>query len=956
MPETRIRILHVEDVPADAELAERELRQAGFELDIRRVETREAFLAALADFAPELILSDYRLPEFDGMQALLLAKEHAPDVPVVITTGSVNEETAVECMKAGAADYVLKEQLGHLGIAVRSALERQRLVVEKRTDEKRIRGLNRLLRTITEVNQLLVRATDEESLLKDVCRILVSHGGYALAWIGRADRETMRVVPVASAGDETGYLQRIEVRWDDSPEGRGPLGIAIRERRSAIVSDVQADPMEVPFRRLHPSPGFGSIAAIPIRRGGAVIEGLIVYSAEEVFIDEEELALLEDLAGDLTFALDALDAREALRRSNVELRKLGRAVEQTPATVMITDLGGRIEYVNPRFTEVTGYTAEEALGQNPRILKSDRTPPEVHRAMWETIAAGRVWQGELCNRKKDGTLFWESASISPVRDEQGVTTSYVAVKEDITDRKRAAEKLAKSEIYFRSLIENAQDVIVVIDAGGDLLFMSPAVERILGRPPEQFVGKNAFEFIHPEDAAGIQAALRRVVDDPELPQTVVFRFRHANGSWRTLEGIGKLLAAEGSPRAVVNVRDVTESRALEERLRQSQKMEAVGRLAGGVAHDFNNLLTVIFGYSDVLLQGLEPGPLHEAMQEVRRASERAAALTRQLLAFSRKQTLVPEVLDLGEVVSSLSTMVERLIGEDIKVRVVVSPDLGRVKADRGQLEQVVMNLAVNARDAMPKGGSLIFELQNVELDDAYTAAHAEVKPGPYALLAISDTGTGMDAETQKRIFEPFFTTKETGKGTGLGLSTVHGIVHQSGGAIDVYSEPGQGTTFKVYLPRFAGDAAVPRPVSAINTALAAGSETVLVIEDEAAIRQLTKLILQKAGYTVLLAESPVAAERIAGSHPGPIHLMLTDVVMPGMRGPELAERLIRARSDLRVLYMSGYTDDAIAHHGFLDAGTEFLQKPFTPLGLTQKIREVLGRGSEDAASSSSHDG
>ena len=288
--------------------------------------------------------------------------------------------------------------------------------------------------------------------------------------------------------------------------------------------------------------------------------------------------------------------------------------------------------------------------------------------------------------------------------------------------------------------------------------------------------------------------------------------------------------------------------------------------------------------------------------------------------------------------------------------VVVSPNLGRVKADRGQLEQVVVNLAVNARDAMPKGGSLLFGLQNVELDDAYTATHAEVEPGPYVLLAISDTGTGMDAETQKRIFEPFFTTKETGKGTGLGLSTVHGIVHQSGGAIDVYSEPGQGTTFKVYLPRFAGDAAVPRPVSAINTALAAGSETVLVIEDEAAIRQLTKLILQKAGYTVLLAESPVAAERIAGSHPGPIHLMLTDVVMPGMRGPELAERLIRARPDLRVLYMSGYTDDAIAHHGFLDAGTEFLQKPFTPLGLTQKIREVLGRGSQDAASSSSHDG
>jgi nitrogen-specific signal transduction histidine kinase/CheY-like chemotaxis protein len=387
--------------------------------------------------------------------------------------------------------------------------------------------------------------------------------------------------------------------------------------------------------------------------------------------------------------------------------------------------------------------------------------------------------------------------------------------------------------------------------------------------------------------------------------------------------------------------DITDRRRMEEQLRQSQKMEAVGRLAGGVAHDFNNLLTVMFGYSDILLQRLEPGPLHEAAQEVRRAGERAAGLTRQLLAFSRKQTLVPEVLDLGDVVSGLSTMVERLIGEDVKVSVVVSPGLGRVKADRGQLEQVVMNLAVNARDAMPKGGSLIFELQNVELDDAYTATHAELKPGPYVLLAISDSGTGMDAETQKHIFEPFFTTKEAGKGTGLGLSTVYGIVHQSGGAIDVYSESGRGTTFKVYLPRFADDAAVPRAVSGIHPALAAASETVLVVEDEAAIRQLTNLILQKAGYTVLLAESPVAAERIAGSHPGPIHLLLTDVVMPGMRGPELAQRLLRLRPDLRVLYMSGYIDNAIARLGLLHAGAEFLQKPFTPDGLTRKVREVL---------------
>jgi two-component system, cell cycle sensor histidine kinase and response regulator CckA len=508
-------------------------------------------------------------------------------------------------------------------------------------------------------------------------------------------------------------------------------------------------------------------------------------------------------------------------------------------------------------------------------------------------------------------------------------------------RKRAGEALRESEERYRVLFDGSPLPMYLYDQ--ETLAIAEVNEAAVlhyGYSREEFLSKTLREIWHPDQGARAAASLPASSGEP---RSTVRRHVKKGGASITAEVSSHAVLFAGRSYRLSVIRDITDQRELEERFRQSQKMEAVGRLAGGVAHDFNNLLTVILGYSDVLLQGLEPGSLLEATQEVRRAGERAAALTRQLLAFSRKQTLVSEVLDLGDVVSGLSTMVERLIGEDIKVSVVVSPGLGRVKADRGQLEQVVVNLAVNARDAMPKGGSLIFELQNVELDDAYTATHAEVEPGPYMLLAISDTGTGMDAETQKRIFEPFFTTKEAGKGTGLGLSTVHGIVHQSGGTIDVYSEPGRGTTFKVYLPLFAGDEAVPRALSGINPALAAASETVLVVEDEAAIRQLTNLILQKAGYTVLLAESPVAAERIAGSHPAPIDLMLTDVVMPDMRGPELAERLLRLRPDLRVLYMSGYTDDAIAHHGMLDAGTEFLQKPFTSLQLTQKVREVLGR-------------
>jgi two-component system cell cycle sensor histidine kinase/response regulator CckA len=635
-------------------------------------------------------------------------------------------------------------------------------------------------------------------------------------------------------------------------------------------------------------------------------------------------------------AQDALRESEEQFRAMFDLASVGVA-QADPVT-------GRWLAVNPRMCLITGYPAAELLTMRvPEI-----THPEDRRRDWDLfqrVVKGEAPEYRLEKRyiRKDGSIAWVNVNMVVLRDAAGKPTRTVATIEDITERRRAAELLRESEERYRHIVEAATEGICSLDAELRISFVNGAFARMLGFTPEEMIGTPVERYSFPAESnefrEHMDARRRGVAERYERR----LQRKDGNECWSLVSG-APILDSDGRFAGSFKMfTDVTDRHRLEEQLRQSQKMEAVGRLAGGVAHDFNNLLTVILGYSGVLLQGLEPGPLLEATQEVRQAGERAAALTRQLLAFSRKQTLVPEVLDLGDVVSGLSTMVVRLIGEEVKVSVVVSPNLGRVKADRGQLEQVVMNLAVNARDAMPKGGSLIFELQNVELDDAYAATHAEVKPGPYVLLAISDTGTGMDAETQKRVFEPFFTTKETGKGTGLGLSTVHGIVHQSGGAIDVYSEPGQGTTFKVYLPRFAGDAAVRRPVSGDHPAQRAAFETVLVVEDEAAIRQLTKLILQKAGYTVLLAESPVAAERIAGSHSGPIHLMLTDVVMPGMRGPELAERLLGLRPDLRVLYMSGYTDNAIAHHGMLDAGTEFLQKPFTPFRLTEKVREVLGR-------------
>jgi signal transduction histidine kinase/CheY-like chemotaxis protein len=387
-------------------------------------------------------------------------------------------------------------------------------------------------------------------------------------------------------------------------------------------------------------------------------------------------------------------------------------------------------------------------------------------------------------------------------------------------------------------------------------------------------------------------------------------------------------------------RDVTEQRHLEEQFRQSQKMEAVGQLAGGIAHDFNNLLTAILGNTQLLLRDLPPGDAKRGdVEEIRKASERAASLTRQLLAYSRRQMLQPEILDLNVVVVEMDKMLRRLIGEHITLATVLASDLGRVRADPNQIEQVIVNLAVNARDAMEAGGKLTIETANVELDDAFAQAHLGAVPGSYAMLAVTDTGHGMDATVRAHLFEPFFTTKEVGKGTGLGLATVYGIVKQSGGYISVYSETGRGSSFKVYLPRI--ETAADHSATPSRGGPARGSETVLVVEDEPAVLSLSCRALEAQGYVVLRATDAETAQRIVERHGGTIHLLLTDVVMPGLSGRELADRLTVKRPGIRVLYMSGYPGDAVVQHGALPSGTAFLQKPFSPDGLARKVRDVL---------------
>jgi len=515
------------------------------------------------------------------------------------------------------------------------------------------------------------------------------------------------------------------------------------------------------------------------------------------------------------------------------------------------------------------------------------------------------------------------------------------VETDLIDaRDRMEERVRERTAELEAVIETCPLPIAAIDPKGNITLWNHAAEVTFGYGRDEMLGK-PYSPMDTEDRKNYEDVLKRI--SAGAPVTAYeTRGRRKDGSMIDIAVYSAPLRVPGGrPLGVLAViADRTERNRLEDRLRQSQKMEAVGKLAGGIAHDFNNLLTAITGYTDLLYLRL-PGDIGKReLNEIRKASDRAASLTRQLLAFSRQQVLQPKVIDVNEVVGNLSGMLGRLIGEDVELVASLDREVGRVKADPFQLEQVLMNLAVNARDAMPRGGKLTIETANVILDESYTRGHPDVKPGPYVMIAVSDTGIGMDSETRARIFEPFFTTKALGKGTGLGLSTVYGIVKQSQGHMWVYSEPGQGATFKVYLPIH--EAGVEPPLATPQARVVPrGWETILAVEDEESLLNLVAEILKDAGYSVIPAHGPKEALRVLLEHREAIHMLLTDVVMPGMSGRILADQVLRERPGMRVLYMSGYTDNAIVHHGVLDAGVAFLQKPFTPDALIKKVREVL---------------
>ncbi|MBV9774592.1 MAG: PAS domain S-box protein [Gemmatimonadetes bacterium] len=696
--------------------------------------------------------------------------------------------------------------------------------------------------------------------------------------------------------------------------------------------------------------GVGLLKAVLTRSGAGLRRELRFRHCDGYWrvFDVAAHNLLADPAvgGVVVNARDVTERNVALERLQQSERDYHGLFVNARDAILIMDPDDEIVLdANPRACEMYGRPRAELVGTSLRDISRD--PVRGERMLAQVLTADETLCFDTIQYRADGAELHLEVSAS-LTDYQG-RVAILSINRDVAEHRRSQEALRASEEQFRQLAETIREVFTIRDTRTDhVLYISPAFDEVWGRPRAEVVENPArwLAWVHPDD----REKASTVLADIEEPYDLEYRIVRPDGEVRWLSSRGfPVRDATGEVyRRVGTSEDVTERRRAEEALResqqqllQSQKMEAVGRLAGGVAHDFNNMLMAIQGHTELLRMEESVGPDMEwHLGEISSAVERAAGLTRQLLAFSRKQVLQPRPISLNSVISEMESMLGRMIGEDVAMRAVLARDLGVVLADPAQLQQVLLNLAVNARDAMPEGGTLSIETANVHLYGEYAATHEEVEPGRYVMLAVSDTGTGMDAATRERVFEPFFTTKEQGKGTGLGLSTVYGIVRQSGGHIWVYSEPGMGTTFRIYFPR------TDRPTEAVEPERPAGppptgDETVLLVEDDALVRSLLNTFLDRLGYQVLTAANGEEAVARAGTHPGILHLLLTDVVMPGMNGRELARRVRVLRPEARVLYMSGYTDDAIALHGVLDPDSDFVQKPVSPDQLAATVRSVL---------------
>ena len=686
-------------------------------------------------------------------------------------------------------------------------------ISERRRHERRIADLNRLYAVLSQINETIVRTRERDALLREVCRVAVDVGTFRLAWIGMVEGDAVR--PVAWAGAAQGYLEGLRVSVLDEPMGRGPTGRAVREGRTVTSGDIASDPAMAPWREVALARGFRANAALPLSMHGRVVGVFSLHAADPQFFDAQELKLLDEVAADLSYALEGLEREDEQRHSEAERSLLVAAIEQATEIVIITDVRGAIQYVNPAFERITGYARAEVAGRTPRVLKSGRQDQDFYEGLWAMVLAGGVWQGRMTNRRKDGTLYEQQTTISPVRDPGGAVTSLVAV-----------------------------------------------------------------------------------------------------------------------------ARDVTRETAIEGQLRQVQKMEELGRLAGGVAHDFNNLLTAIIGSAELVLADLAPGaPVLQDVQNIQTAARRGADLTQKLLAVSRRQRLATRTLALGEAATDFARLVRRLLREDIELVVRAASPGPSIRGDPGAIDQILMNLVTNARDAISGSGTIAIAVEAVTLGRDDCELLGAGSPGAWVVLSVSDTGSGMTEDVRQRLYEPFFTTKEPGAGTGLGMAVLFGLVQDHGGFVTVDSALGEGTTVRVHFPARAS--ATPGEPGETAAALPRGTETLLIVEDEEALRAFARRALEKHGYRVLTAANGLDALDVLSAEGRSVALVVSDMVMPRMGGPQL-ERAMRERGHVApVLFTSGYAARTADEQRLRDGGVPFLAKPWTVADLLRAVREVL---------------
>jgi len=1033
-----LRILHLEDNPTDSQLVRDQLAHEGIAAEISLVEHREDFVAALEKGKWDLVLADYRLPDFTGLEALKLVREKFPALPFILMSGTIGELAAIESLKAGATDYVLKQNRERLPSSIRRAVAEAAERARREQAEADLRQSEKQYRLLFQGNPHPMWVFDLEKMhILEVNESAMDHYGFSreeflamsltdlrvperkspenhsvwdaksqgVVWLHRRkDGSTMdmevvwtplvfrgRLAALAMATDVTDrrrnanqnavfgrlshQLSAVTIpsaaaqciceaadelfHWDDfaldlyDAEKDSVVSLltitTIESKRVQIPASPQPKTANVLVRRViargaelvlggENGGGDGITMIAPIRKGERVVGVLFIQSRTVGRYAEEDLRSLQTLADQCSAALERVRAEEELRHSQRRFREL---FENSPDAIFVEDLQGNVLDVNQSACKLHGVSRDWLIGKNAieELVPLERK--EIVRADFHRLVTGQISWVESESRRADGRAV--PVEIRVVRVEFDSQPALLFHVRDITERLAVETARRSSETLFRSVWENSVDGMRLTDENGTVVAVNDAFCHLAELSAKQLEGK-PFTVIYDAraDWEKMLKSHRENFKVGKLPGKHAKEYILHNGRNVAFEITDSFVELGGKPRLVLSLfRNVTEQKKLEEQLRQSQKMEAIGQLAGGIAHDFNNILTVILGHATLMtMQNLEPKAMVSA-QQIKQASERAAGLTRQLLAFGRKQVASPRPIDLNRLVSGMSEMLARLLGEDVTLQFNFSGEPAVVEADPGMMEQILLNLSVNSRDAMPRGGLLTLRVSRREIDTAYTQRVVDARPGKYICLSHTDSGCGIPPENLVRIFEPFFTTKELGKGTGLGLATVFGIVKQHQGWIEVESELDRGTTFHIFLP------ASDQPVAtqeATDTQFRqrGGHETILVVEDERDLRDFVSRELRRHGYRIFEAVDGPSALKIWGEYKNEINLVFTDVVMTGgMNGREVAEKIWAENPKMKVIFSSGYGADTLGKDFKLESGIHYLQKPYLPQVLTKTIRNCL---------------